>query len=395
MKPSHRYSTVKSRMPVPRSSGVLPEDGDRQELCEDALNRKNVGRAAQLSGSGLTGAKIYPHDEAQQWSPSVRLQLPRDKYSEGEYSKRWSVQKENEPSSSCQPEAAITPAWRRRTIINDEAHRTVGMAYGGTVLMPSDATTPFQTLSDPIATKDIVDPRPTFVSSLDLQVVHIAHGAKETATPANGGGSKGPRVNPQGPFHVTGSSGDLGVSSQRKTVGSRLREASSEKLQNNSKLVNSPSTPSIQTARVRVEISNDLKTLTTCPLDIFLLFPNTLNVPVKFICFELRSYAVGKEKSDGPTNRCELRVQSGFLDHQMEGHCRGKLFGQDILALKELRLHGSFDCGRKPGDIEAEEGRSGADHHGGRTVPAPAASKSEAPVTLPRSPFRISQNNED
>ncbi|KAH9175733.1 hypothetical protein EDB89DRAFT_2240888 [Lactarius sanguifluus] len=98
---------------------------------------------------------------------------------------------------------------------------------------------------------------------------------------------------------------------------------------------------------------------------------------------QLRSYAVGKEKSDGPTNPCELRVQSGFLDHQMEGHCRGKLFG--VLALKGLRLHGSFDCGRKAGDIEAGEAADTTED-----VPAPAA-----PVSPPRFPFRISQNNEN
>ncbi|KAH9034246.1 hypothetical protein EDB85DRAFT_1889898 [Lactarius pseudohatsudake] len=198
----------------------------------------------------------------------------------------------------------------------------------------------------------------------------------------------------------------LGSALREKAVGSRLSEASSEKLQNNSKLVNSPSTPSIQTARVRVEICNDLKMvdvhrfprgmrnkgahdtlyvlvtqgtpiryrnfkkqnpsegkyshvvrlvrktkasqrlalvteisyhdsifsgpvlvlkdpLSPFPRPLKRLVDERRNNEFQISCLgnraQLRSYAVGKEKSGGPTNRCELRFQSGFLDHQMEG----------------------------------------------------------------------------
>ena len=81
---------------------VRPEDGIRQELYEDALNRKNAERAEQLSRSGLTEATQHIHSRKlwgrhNDMGPSVRIQLPRDECSHPLKGYAWSFRRPNCP----------------------------------------------------------------------------------------------------------------------------------------------------------------------------------------------------------------------------------------------------------------------------------------------------------
>ncbi|KAH8989016.1 hypothetical protein EDB86DRAFT_2005605 [Lactarius hatsudake] len=76
------------------------------------------------------------------------------------------------------------------------------------------------------------------------------------------------------------------------------------------------------------------------------------------------------------------------MSHCSSGHCRGKLFGQDVLALKGL--HGSFDCCGESREILRPE-KVEVVLITTEDVPAPAASKSEDPATQIPIPYFTEQ----